>query len=99
MHRLAANAHFSSQFQNSLGDHSHFVLQPPPDGLNSSSAERIRASMTDQCFVPVSSIGRFQRSLAFANSAVRLCAMLCALALPATFFAAHARAEKLPLPP
>src|ERR1700731_206544 len=99
MHRVAANAHFSSQFQNSLGDHSHFVLQPPPDGLNSSSAQRIRASMTDQCFVSVSSIGRFQRSLAFANSTVRLCAILCALVLSAAISGAQARPEKLPLPP
>src|SRR5580704_15681902 len=82
MHRVAANAHFSSQFQDFSRGHNHFVLQLPPDGLNSSSAERIRASMTDRSFASVSSIGRFERLLSLGTSAVRLCAMLCLLALP-----------------
>jgi|HubBroStandDraft_6_1064221.scaffolds.fasta_scaffold64889_3 tetratricopeptide (TPR) repeat protein len=99
MHRVAANAHFSSQFQDFSRGHNHFVLQLPPDGLNSSSAERIRASMTDRSFASVSSIGRFERLLSLGTSAVRLCAMLCLLALPTVISAAQAHAEKLPLPP
>jgi hypothetical protein len=100
MPRLAANVHFSELlwiFSNL--PKAIFVLQLSLDGLNSSGAQPIRTSMTDNRITTVSSIGLSKRVLATASGGVRFCTLLCALVLPASLFPAQAHAEKLTVPP